>query len=204
MPDFCFRILFRLGHRLESDETETQVHVDSVSRPLTLAGRTGTLKDSKGLVFKAGGYSSDQEARAEGVRLMHAMLLLGGVIAGSPVHFGAGTLRSQWSESIKEKAAIRDEVDGLDVYENGNIGFLAFDAKMEVSSTTVALANLINEGAKKAVELNERQKIAAELINDSRFEVSGDARFLLRIAAVEALSPQLPPPEHVVTLLAGC
>jgi hypothetical protein len=40
--------------------------------------------------------------------------------------------------------------------------------------------------------LTEPQRIAAELLNDSLFEVSNDACFLLRIAAVEALCPQAP------------
>jgi hypothetical protein len=49
---------------------------------------------------------------------------------------------------------------------------------------------LIDVAADHARSLTERQRIAAELLNDSLFQISSDASFLLRISAVEALCPQ--------------
>ncbi len=49
---------------------------------------------------------------------------------------------------------------------------------------------MIDAAKDKASALTDRQRIAAELLNDSQFEMSDDARFLLRISAIEALCPQ--------------
>jgi hypothetical protein len=54
---------------------------------------------------------------------------------------------------------------------------------------------VITQGSNKTTGgLNERQRIAAELLNDAVFLQSSDARFILRITAVEALCPQGPSP----------
>ena len=45
------------------------------------------------------------------------------------------------------------------------------------------------------VSLTEHQRMAAELLNDAFFEISPEAKFLLRVSAVEALCPQANQPK---------
>jgi hypothetical protein len=113
----------------------------------------------------------------------------------SGVDFGTGKSRAQFAEALKKRfaetgATLREEVDGLDVYEDLNTTFLAVDGRVTVSGSPEDVRDLIDVAAARA--LTERQRIAAELLNDSLFEVSIDASFLLRISAIEALCEQAP------------
>ena len=61
------------------------------------------------------------------------------------------------------------------------------DAKLTVRTSVESFQARIADNIKS---ISERQKIATELINDSFLEASTDARFLLRISAIEALCPR--------------
>jgi hypothetical protein len=197
MSSFCFRLLFRLGMALTSDETKVRLQTTLCSHPLKLKARTGTLRTSRMLIIESCDYGSEEDARLFGIRVLNAMLL-GGVVRRSGVDFGTGKKRAQFSESIKKKifaetgATLREEVEGLDVYENLNTEFLVAEGHGTVSSGPEYVTELIDAGAAHSQALTERQRIAAELLNDSLFEISTDASFLLRISAIEALCPQSP------------
>jgi hypothetical protein len=114
--------------------------------------------------------------------------------------------RAQFSEDVKKKiaetgATLREEVEGLDVYdEDLNTTFLVAEGHATVSGSPQDIIDLIDVAAGHSQALTERQRIAAELLNDSLFEVSTDASFLLRISAIEALCPQAPASAAYVTL----
>jgi hypothetical protein len=205
MADYCFRLLFRLGTRIASEARAIELSLNEFSRPLTISGRIGALKDSRQLVAVSCGFTTIEEARSEGMRLLETMLV-GGVVQSVPVDFGVGNKRGQWSDAIKEAIrattgeTLRDEVEGLDVYEGGNVTFISVGGEAAISVGPEYLSELVAYGSVRKRPLDERQRIAAELINDSLFEVSGDASFMLRVAAVEALCPQGPPPDEFVTL----
>ncbi|HEY4848264.1 MAG TPA: hypothetical protein VIH87_10885, partial [Methylocella sp.] len=130
---------------------------------------------------------------------------LGGVVRRLGVDFGTGKRRAQFHEDIKKDiaetgATLRDEVDGLDVYEDFNTIFFVFDGHATAPGSPEDVGDLIDVAAAHAQALTERQRIAAELLNDSLFEVSTDASFLLRISAIEALCPQASASTAYVTL----
>ncbi len=196
MSNFCFRLLFRLGMAVASDQTEVNLQTTLCPHPLKLKARTGTLSTSRMLTIESCGYASEDEAREFGTHVLNAMLL-GGVVRRSGVDFGTGKRRAQFAEDIKKRIAetggtLREEVDGLDVYEDHNTMFLVVEGHVTVSGSPEDVRDLIDVAAAHALALTERQRIAAELLNDSLFEVSIDASFLLRISAIEALCAQAP------------
>lgn len=204
MSDFCFRLLFRLGMTIASDEKEVKFQTTLCPHPLKLRARSGTLGTSAMLTIESSVYPSEEEARALGTRVLNAMLL-GGIIRRLGVDFGTGNKRAQFSEDIKKKiaetgATLREEVEGLDVYENCNTIFLVAEGHGTVSGSPEDVRDLIEVAATHSQALTERHRVAAELLNDSLFEVSTDASFLLRISAVEALCPQAPASSAYVTL----
>jgi hypothetical protein len=205
VPSFCFRLLFRLGMAVASDETEVKFHTTLCPHPLKLKARTGTLRTSRMLTIESCAYASEDEARGFGTRVLDAMLL-GGVVRRLGVDFGTGKKRAQFSEDVKKKiaetgATLREELEGLDVYdEDLNTTFLVAEGHATVSGSPQDIIDLIDVAAGHSQALTERQRIAAELLNDSLFEVSTDASFLLRISAIEALCPQAPASAAYVTL----
>jgi hypothetical protein len=206
MSNFCFRLLFRLGMAVASDQTEVNLETTLCPHPLKLKARTGTLSTSRMLAIESCGYASEDEARGFGTRVLNAMLI-GGVMRRRGVDFGTGKTRAQFHEDLKKDiaktgATLREEVDGLDVYEDLNTMFLAIEGHAIVSGSPEDVSDLINDAATHARALMEQQRITAELLNDSLFAVSTDASFLLRISAIEALCQQAPASAACVTLAA--
>jgi hypothetical protein len=80
MSNFCFRLLFRLGMALASDQTEVNLQATLCPHPLKLKARTGTLSTSRMLAIESCGYASEDEARGFGTRVLNAMLLVPHVI----------------------------------------------------------------------------------------------------------------------------
>jgi hypothetical protein len=195
MPNFCFRLLFRLGIVIDSDEQAIDISTTLCAHPLQLMARAPTIRTSRKLAIRSCGYGSEDEARQSGTRVLNAMLL-GGLIQRSGVDFGTGRRGPQFSQAIKNDiaktgATLRDEVEGLDVYEGLDTSFFSFQGEATVSGHgPAAVSELIERAADYSRALTERQRIAAELLNDSLFGIPADASFLLRISAIEALCPQ--------------
>jgi hypothetical protein len=172
MSGVGLRIKFRVANRINSDEAEIELPVQGFSRPLKL-GTLGRLRDSERLEIEASGYPSEEEARAEGTRLKDAMLV-GGFIGNNAVDFGSEDIE------VNQTAALNFRV---------RFG----EARLSVQSSPQSFGGSITEGRNTTLGgLTKGQRTAAELLNDAAFLQSADARFLLRIAAVEALCPQGP------------
>jgi hypothetical protein len=170
MSDFGFRIKFRVANKIKSDQAEVELPVGGFSRPLKL-GTLGPLEQSHHLEIEASGYPSEEEARVQGERLKDAMLV-GGFLGNNPVDFGTENIEVSAMATLKVRVRFSE-------------------VKFSVQSPPELFARFINEGKDKtAVGLSESQRTAAKLLNDAAFLESNDARFLLRIAAVEALCPQ--------------
>lgn len=59
-----------------------------------------------------------------------------------------------------------------------------------VTDDAITFENHLGQVSAVNFPLTERQRIAAELINDTYFEPSPNAQFVLSITAVEALCPE--------------
>ena len=121
MPNFCFRLLFRLGIVIDSDEQAVDISTKLCAHPLQLMARAPTIRTSRKLAIRSCGYGSEDEARQSGTRVLNAMLL-GGLIQRLGVDFGTGRRGPQFAQAIRDDiaktgATLHDEVEGLDVYE---------------------------------------------------------------------------------------
>jgi hypothetical protein len=78
----------------------------------------------------------------------------------------------------------------VSVYPKGQVDVVDPGAPPPVPLKEKELIEIVTAAVQNASTLTENQRVAAELLNDSFFEMSPEARFLLRISAVEALCPQ--------------
>jgi hypothetical protein len=137
------------------------------------------------------GYSED-DAKTEAKKLTDILLLVGvkaryGVdLAQGQMDFGE-RLKTDYFKSHNEHLV--PDNGGLTVYEEPAF-FMRVGGHVTVSDDAVTFENHLGQVSTLNFPLTERQRIAAELINDTYFEPSPNAQFVLSITAVEALCPE--------------
>jgi hypothetical protein len=184
---------FRLRAR-----TATNIVVDS-PKPLANAGLPHPVEmvpikpmlGSNYIDVRSHGYSED-DAKAEAKKLADMLLLLG-VKAGYGVDLAQGKM--DFSEELKanhfkkHSEHLVPDNGGLTVYDEPAF-FMRVGGHVTVSDDAVTFENYLGQVCTLKFPLTERQRIAAELINDTYFEPSPNAQFVLSITAVEALCPE--------------
>jgi hypothetical protein len=156
------------------------------------------------IAIKSCGYSSRDEAEKNALQLKDTILLAGA--NGFGVDFGTNKVRSSVSDAIKRDikdkfgTVIRDEVHGIDVFEDGDVKHFMFEAHGTVQMDLPEFSKRVTE-ASAFPKLTRITRTGAELINDSLFVMPDEARFLLRISAIEALCEQVKRPQPVLDLI---
>ena len=189
-----------LSFRLRA-RTATNIVVDA-PKPLANAGVAQPVEmvpikpmlGSNYIDVRSHGYSEDS-AKTEAKKLAD-MLLLVGVKAGYGVDLAQGhidfskELRTDYFKKHNEHLV--PDNGGLTVYEQPAF-FMRVGGHLTVSDDAVTFQNHLGTIGTLNLPLSERQKIAAELINDTYFEPSPNAQFVLSITSVEALCPEKEP-----------
>jgi hypothetical protein len=84
----------------------------------------------------------------------------------------------------------RGSIFGVNVFACGQHDTFDPGAPLPVPLRGPDLIDLVTTAVNSISGLTPNQRVAAELLNNSFFEMSPEARFLLRVSAVEALCPQ--------------
>lgn len=168
---FCFDVWFRISRPIP-DHLEQEIGSASGGRSIRLWRPSGTARDERWLAIKSCGYATFKEARDSGMQVEDALL-----IAAAKEHIGIEFIG-------------RGAVSGVSVYPKGQVDVVDPGAPPPVPLKEKELIEIVTAAVQNASTLTENQRVAAELLNDSFFEMSPEARFLLRISAVEALCPQ--------------
>jgi hypothetical protein len=124
------------------------------------------------LAIMSCGYATFEEAKAGGERVQDALLM------------GAAKQR------VGIEFTGRGAVPGVNVFGRGISETVDPGAPMPVPLKAQELIDIVSAAAVNVPKLTANQRVAAELLNDSFFPMSPEARFLLRVSAVEALCPQ--------------
>jgi hypothetical protein len=140
------------------------------------------------------GYS-EEDAKANAEKLADTLLLVG-VKAGygvdltqGHVAFGEELITNHFQ---KNGEYLTPDNGGVTIYEEPAF-FMRLSAQGTVTDDVVSLDDHLEKIGSLNLPMTERQRIAAELINDTYFEPSLNAAFVLSITAVEALCSEKPP-----------
>lgn len=202
---FCFRVKFRMVTSLDVPKGTSDLALPVLQSTAKISSnQPRSFGSDQWIAIKSCGHSSAAEAQAKAVRLKDSILLAGA--SGLGADFGTDNVRSRLSDAIKREAKerfgadIRDEVHGIDVFEDGDVKHFTAEAHGSVHIGLPDFAKRITE-AGAFPELTRLSRTGAELINDSFFPMPDEARFLLRISAIEALCKQARRPKPVQDLI---
>lgn len=206
---FCFRLQFRMVTTLAFPEG-----VSSLLIQLPNSQRTATLSTNRPLksgtdqwiTIKSCGFPSEDEACSHAERLRDCILIAGS--DGFGADFGLNKAKSQTADQLKQLAkekagfSLRDEIHGIDIFEDEHVRHL----RIEISASALMNTDDFIEhlgGSLGFSPLDKVTRTGAELINDSYFPMPSEARFILRISAIEAMSPQSKRDGQTLDLLAN-
>ena len=147
------------------------------------------------VIFKCGGYPTKLEAEMAGSKFQN-ILSLNGALGKLGIDIGHSKTTLQFSQAVHQ--AIRNqsgrelkaEIHGLSVYEEDATVIMLFEGHAIVQTPVDKFSKQLSQLTRKDLELSNRQKACAALLNDSFFVTSSEAQFILRICAVETLCDQ--------------
>jgi hypothetical protein len=168
---YCFDVRFRVSRPIP-DRLEEDIRSATGGRPVRLWRPLGTARDERWLAIKSCGHATFEEARNSGLQVEDALLIAAA------------------KERIGVELIGRGAISSVSVYSEGQVDVVDPGAPLPVPLKDEELIEIVTAAVQSASTLTCNQRIAAELLNDSFFEMSSEARFLLRISAVEALCPQ--------------
>lgn len=176
------------------DNKSLQLRLHSCENPITLkAVDADKIEKAESLALIGSGFSSEEEANRHGFNLKQALLIVGAIL-----RFGIDPGKEKTNfivgKVVKEKARdmgyrLLEDTHGLCAYRE-DIPVLFASSKTSVVSgpKSKTFIDRLIEMYNKNYQLSEKQTLALELYNLSRFEWSQRAKFLTLIIIVEALS----------------
>jgi len=198
MATYGLRLRFNLpsDSSIEVKSTELELLRLADGRPLTLhALSADSIAECAKLSVRAGGFASEEEARAYAQRVRNALLICGATTQiGIDVGQDKATsrvgkaLRARWR---KEGKRLLDDVHGTSVFpEDRPVRFISARARVVRGYGAEKFVGQFRRAFEAAPELSSRQALALELYAASRFESSQKARFVTLVSAIEALAQQ--------------
>lgn len=169
----CFEMRFHTPRPLSpwTGKLEKVFAAAPFKQPLQLYRPDGMNTQEGWLVVKSCGYADQGDAVASGALLRDGLLIV----------------------AAKQKV-------GVEFYLRGAANpVYAYSGQMEIIDPGLPLPTILSNdelkemmgaAAESAASLTANQRVAAELLNGSFFEMPAEASFLLRVSAVEALCPQ--------------
>jgi hypothetical protein len=169
---FCFDVRFRVSRPIKPLWFDATIKVRSFEQPLRFSRPTGTARDENWLAIESCGYGTREEAECAAVRVQDS-LLLGVAQVGVGVEFTG-----------------RGSVPSVATFAAGKLEIVHPGLPLPTPLEQQELINLVNDALERAPILTANQRVAVELLNDTFFPMSPEAKFILRISAMEALCPQ--------------
>ncbi len=205
MIQYGFRMKLMTGGYLRLYDGSTTIPVHFIHRNGELSSITRQMIGAgQRLVIKASGYKSERSAWHDALRLKDALMLGGASSFG--VNMGTESIGAQLASTLIAKLqedfgiTVRNNVHGIDVYAENNVAHLVISAVGFVDTNLEDFVGAINRNGDVPLS-SGHVRTGVELINDSLFPMPDEARFLLRISAIEALCEQSKRSKSVVELL---
>jgi hypothetical protein len=191
-PIYRARLRFRLHKKLNLSATEHQFSV--AGREVVMKPLNGTtIQESDWLVMNATGFLDEVAARDFGHRL-RAALELSSVATRLGIDAGRDIATSGLGRSVKEQIAketgalVRDNVHGLDVFEDGpNVRFFQVNATGSVLATPDPFLAFVTDIYDVASTVSNRAKDVILLLNYALMRPEPIAQIVFAFSAVEML-----------------
>jgi hypothetical protein len=203
---YAFRLRFRMNKPITSDDKKLKLSADGDTTELHLNALDGDLRSTKWFSIRSGGYKSAEEAATAAQRFGDILLCIG-VERWAGVDVGKGVATVRLFDGFRAKleaevgGRVRDNIHGIDVFEDGDVKFFGLHAQGTVSDGPAHFVQAFQKLQITPPSLTARQRVCLELINDSLFEGSADAQLVLRISAIEALCERTERPEGIRELI---
>jgi hypothetical protein len=169
---FCFEVRFRTSRPILADRLEKEIKSTTFKQPLRFWRPFATARDENWLAIQSCGFAAFDEAEITGTQLQDSLL----------IHFA----KTQVGVEFVGRGAVRS----VSVFSKGLLEISDPGAPLPIPLKEPELIEIVTAAADNASTLTANQRVAAALLNDSFFQMSPEARFLLRVSAVEALCPQ--------------
>lgn len=205
-PTYAFRLRFHVepAHRFVSSESVVVVPGTSVRLS---APKDTTFAETDVLKLAATGFATEEGARQEGMRWFDAVLIAG-LRRGTGFDLGrfklGGGLTAAGIAHFSQQAGVevRNDIHGLDVYEDHGQKFAQIDAHASTTSALESFFADLKQGC-EAKPMSEKLRLACELYGLSRFAHAPRIHFLTLVTAVEALADPQPLGGEVPALVDG-
>jgi hypothetical protein len=171
MP-YCFDVRFRTARPVAVDTLEREIKAATFKQPLRLYRPDGMNVHENWLAVRSCGYANHQEAEASGERLQQRLL----VVAAE--------------QKVGVEFYLRGAAKAIHVYPDGDFELRDPGLRLPTPLKDDDLKKMMDAAVASVTSLTPSQRVAAELLNDSFFNMSPEASFLLRVSAIEALCPQ--------------
>jgi hypothetical protein len=196
MRTYAFRIKCKLAAGdLGIPAREFLLTLPALTSPITvqLPERRRPLEDQF-LILWCGGFTSEEETRAAGVRVKTAVMLAG-VLLGFGIDVGTDQVISPGAQRKDGQPDdhLQPDVHGLQVVPeiDGKMLFgFVYVGDLVPKNFPQSFQEKVAESYVQNKVLTKKQTLAAQLYNQSHFLSSDAARFVTLISAVEALSEQ--------------
>jgi hypothetical protein len=170
---YCFDVRFRTPRPVVADKLEEVFKPAAFKRPLRFYRPDGMNRHDGWLAIESCGYEDSGEAEVNGARLQEALLIVAA------------------NQKVGVEFYLRGAVKAIHVYPGGQVDLRDPGLPLPTILSDDQLKEIVGAAVESArPSLTANQMVAAELLNDSFFNMSPEASFLLRVSAVEALCPQ--------------
>jgi hypothetical protein len=169
---FCFEVRFRTSRPIDANQLEEEITTATFKQPLRFWRPWGTAKDEGWLAIESRGYDTFDEARNSGVGVQDALLM------------GAA------KREVGVIFTVRGAESSVSVFPSGQLDMVDPGVPLPVPLKGPERVDMVTTAVESPLKLTPNQRVAAELLNDSFFEMLPEACFVLRVSAVEALCPQ--------------
>jgi hypothetical protein len=182
---YCFDVIFRTPRPIVADRLEEVFNPAVFKRPLRFYRPDGMNRHDGWLAVRSCGYADFGEAEASGARLQEGLLIAAA------------------KQKVGVEFYLRGAAKDIHVYPEGQFELRDPGLPLPTMLSDDELKEMVRAAVESATSVTANQRVAAELLNDSFFKMSPEARFLLRISAVEALCPQADQTDAFRTIVRG-
>lgn len=192
-PDYRMRLRFRILKSFNSEKLLESIVIEG--RTIKIMSRTKgqPLNQAKWLIARADGFLNENDARAFGVRLRHA-IQIASLESRNGVDCGNDTATSSWGRSYKEECLektgkdLRNDVHGIDVFKNDESAlFINFNANLEVHAGLELFLQSLVKIYPWVHKVNSRVERIIILLNNVLMNPEPVAQIVLAISTIEGL-----------------
>ncbi|RXZ83777.1 hypothetical protein EBB07_05185 [Paenibacillaceae bacterium] len=192
---YKFRLVFNLTELTYFDIDDQSHCFQKGSNSYIIFTKDGKkINQSSQLVIEGTGFSSDQEAYAEGQKMMNVLRLYS-VSKRTGVHLGTDKVMGGISDFLQDRIrnekgiVVLNEVNGLMTYEDSeNVGVISVSpTSFTLHKSFDGLKSIFDDYNKELMTFSNKLTNALDIYNGALFSPTPKLRFLMLVISIEAI-----------------